>query len=70
MDLLWQADEPCPSERLLCFAQHHRHGLRCRESAGCLLGVEAVPALAGSAYGPQGDGYERISYANSLDGVP
>ncbi|MGQ9683931.1 MAG: pyridoxal phosphate-dependent aminotransferase [Anaerolineae bacterium] len=44
-------------------------GLSSREFADRLLEEEGVSTLAGTAFGPQGEGCVRISYANSLDNI-
>src|ERR1700722_8641576 len=44
-------------------------GLTADELAGRLLREAGVAALAGTAFGGQGEGFLRISYANSVDNI-
>jgi aspartate/methionine/tyrosine aminotransferase len=44
-------------------------GLRARELADRLLSEAGVAVLAGTAFGEYGEGYLRLSYANSLENI-
>jgi aspartate aminotransferase len=44
-------------------------GLRARELADRLLDEEGVAVLAGTAFGSHGEGYLRLSYANTLENI-
>ncbi|WP_201278080.1 pyridoxal phosphate-dependent aminotransferase [Scytonema millei] len=43
--------------------------LRCDALADCLLAEAGVAVLSGSAFGKFGEGYLRLSYANSLENI-
>jgi aspartate/methionine/tyrosine aminotransferase len=44
-------------------------GLRAQELATMLLDEAGVATLAGTAFGPGGEGYLRLSYANSVENI-
>jgi aspartate/methionine/tyrosine aminotransferase len=44
-------------------------GLPARDVAGRLLEEAGVAVLAGTAFGPGGEGYLRLSYANSIENI-
>ena len=44
-------------------------GLSSQELAGLLLEEAGVAALSGTAFGPGGEGYLRLSYANSVENI-
>jgi aspartate/methionine/tyrosine aminotransferase len=44
-------------------------GLRSQELATLLLDEAGVATLAGTAFGPGGEGYLRLSYANSVENI-
>jgi aspartate aminotransferase len=44
-------------------------GMSSTELAARLLAEAGVAALSGTAFGPQGEGYLRFSYANSVDNI-
>jgi len=56
---------PAPARRLLRVPQHHRLGRTSAEVADRLLQEAGVAVLSGAAFGAHGEGYLRISYANS-----
>ncbi len=55
-----------PSGAFYAFPNVKGVGLPCKEFAHTLLHEAGVAVLAGTAFGDAGDGYLRISYANSL----
>ena len=55
--------------RLLRVPEHHRDRLRARELQNRLLEEEGVAMLAGTAFGEYGEGYMRVSYANSRENL-
>ncbi len=55
--------------RLLRLPQHPATGLRAKELADRLLDEAGVAVLAGTAFGAYGEGYLRLSYANSLENI-
>jgi aspartate/methionine/tyrosine aminotransferase len=44
-------------------------GMKSEELAGALLNDAGVAVLSGTAFGSQGEGYLRFSYANSIDNI-
>jgi aspartate/methionine/tyrosine aminotransferase len=44
-------------------------GLRSQELAGLLLNEGGVAVLSGTSFGPAGEGYLRLSYANSVENI-
>jgi len=44
-------------------------GLTSAELAGRLLSDSGVAALSGTAFGSYGEGYLRLSYANSVENI-
>ncbi len=44
-------------------------GIDCRKLADMILEEASVAVLSGTAFGEYGDGYLRLSYANSIDNI-
>ena len=44
-------------------------GLSAKEMVGGLLNEAGVAAIAGTSFGAYGEGYLRLSYANSLENI-
>ncbi|MBI3979928.1 MAG: pyridoxal phosphate-dependent aminotransferase [Chloroflexi bacterium] len=44
-------------------------GLDCRRFSDCLLNEHGVAGLAGTSFGRYGEGYIRLSYANSIENI-
>ncbi len=55
--------------RVLRVPQHHGDGLGARAVADRLLDEAGVAVLSGTAFGEYGEGYLRLSYANSLENI-
>ncbi len=58
-----------PQGAFYAFPNVRRLGGRAAETSERLLQEAGVATLAGTAFGPQGEGYLRLSYANSLDNL-
>lgn len=58
-----------PEGAFYAFPNIQGTGLASRQLADLLLQEGGVACLAGSAFGPQGEGFLRFSYANSLDNI-
>jgi len=54
-----------PGGAFYVFPRIEVHGLSAREVADSLLAEEGVAVLAGTAFGAQGEGFLRLSFANS-----
>jgi aspartate/methionine/tyrosine aminotransferase len=54
-----------PRGAFYVFPEHHRHRRPSAEVADRLLQEAGVAVLSGAAFGAHGEGYLRISYANS-----
>lgn len=58
-----------PQGAFYAFANIKDTGMKSREIADFLLYEAGVAVLAGTAFGANGEGYIRLSYANSLDNL-
>jgi aspartate/methionine/tyrosine aminotransferase len=58
-----------PRGAFYAFPNVKRLGLRSAALNDALLNEAGVACLAGTAFGPMGEGYLRLSYANSLDNI-
>jgi aspartate aminotransferase len=58
-----------PAGAFYAFPNVQQLSLNCRALADYLLNEAGVSLLAGTAFGQYGDGYLRISYANSLENI-
>ena len=58
-----------PARRVLRLPEHRGTGLGSKELADRLLDEAGVAVLAGTAFGAYGEGYLRLSYANSLENI-
>ncbi len=58
-----------PHGAFYAFPNIRRLGMRASEVNDRLLSEAGVASLAGTAFGPQGEGYLRLSYANSLQNI-
>jgi len=58
-----------PKGAFYAFPNVKQLGLRSAELNERLLNEAGVACLAGTAFGPQGEGYLRLSYANSLENI-
>lgn len=58
-----------PRGAFYAFPNVSRTGYDCRELAGRLLDEAGVAGLAGTAFGERGEGYIRLSYANSVENI-
>ena len=56
--------------RVLCLPEHHRHGDE-EQRAGAVPAAtrRAWPRLSGTSFGAYGEGYLRLSYANSVENL-
>lgn len=59
----------CPSGAFYVFPNIRAFGMSSSEFADRLLREAGVAALSGTAFGSYGEGYIRLSYANSLDNL-
>ena len=60
---------PRTSRCVLCLPQHQRHGHGSKQFADLLLDEFGVAALSGTSFGEHGEGYLRLSYANSEENL-
>ena len=58
-----------PGGAFYAFANISATGFTAKALAAALLEEAGVAAIAGPDFGPQGEGYLRLSYANSLDNI-
>ena len=58
-----------PQGAFYAFPSIKSTGMNSAEFASALLKKEKVAAVPGTAFGPSGEGYLRISYASSLDNL-
>jgi aspartate aminotransferase len=58
-----------PGGAFYAFPNVSAFGLPSKDVATFLLQEAGVAALAGTAFGPQGEGYVRFSYANSVEAI-
>jgi aspartate/methionine/tyrosine aminotransferase len=58
-----------PRGAFYVFPNVKRFGLRSAALNDALLNEAGVACLAGTAFGPMGEGYLRLSYANSLENI-
>jgi aspartate/methionine/tyrosine aminotransferase len=58
-----------PKGAFYVFPDISSFGLKSSEFAGRLLDEFGVAAAGGTAFGKYGEGYMRLSYANSLDNI-
>jgi aspartate aminotransferase len=58
-----------PAGAFYAFANITGTGLSSAELAGRLLTEAGVAVLSGTAFGPHGEGYLRLSYANSVENI-
>jgi len=58
-----------PNGTFYVFPNIKQFGKSSREMADYLLNKAGVATLGGSSFGKYGEGYLRISYANSLDNI-
>ena len=58
-----------PDGAFYAFPDIHGTGMSSQELADRLLNEAGVAALAGTAFGAAGEGFLRLSYANSLDNI-
>jgi aminotransferase len=56
-----------PEGAFYAFPSIKKYGLSSIEFASMLLKKEKVAVVPGTAFGPSGEGYLRLSYAASLD---
>jgi aspartate aminotransferase len=60
---------PMPRGAFYAFPNVQAFGLSSSELADYLLDKAGVAVLPGTAFGRNGEGYLRLSYANSLDNI-
>jgi aspartate/methionine/tyrosine aminotransferase len=58
-----------PQGAFYVFANVKQLGMRSAELQDRLLHDAGVASLAGTSFGPEGEGYLRFSYANSLPNI-
>ena len=58
-----------PRGAFYAFPNVKRLGMRSAALNDALLNEAGVACLAGTAFGPMGEGYLRLSYANSLENI-
>ena len=54
---------------LLCISEYQGTGMKSNELANLLLEKAGVALLPGSSFGEYGEGYLRLSYANSIQNI-
>ncbi len=58
-----------PNGAFYAFPNITTTGLKAQELAGRLMNEAGVATLAGTSFGPGGEGYLRLSYANSVENI-
>ncbi len=58
-----------PKGAFYAFPNATGYDIDCREMASKILDVGGVAVLSGTAFGEGGDGYLRLSYANSVENI-